>query len=542
MKSATVCMRSERRRQARPWFLVCVLLLGSLPGLAQSGVRREDRPRMGGVLRIKPYTGSFNVRLDPSLPGHVFVYEQIYDGLVRLDNNLNIVPALAEYWVISEDGRKYTFQLRRGARFHTGAEVTADDVKFSLERLLTPNSDAAFRQYFLPRVVGAQEFFEGRANAVSGFVSKDKFTFEIQWKNPYVSGLYLLCMFFCKILPRDLVLSQGNDFFLKPLGSGPFKFGYWIRDPKLNIVGVRMERNESYYGRKAYLEAVEFSPYYTEDQFRSQDVHIFPCVSDRLARPPYQLVEDGSFDSCFIAFGCRIPPLDDARVRRALTLAIDKNRLAEAATGSSYVPMVTHNIIPVKFPGFFPIDDKDGCDPKRAKAILDEAGVEIARDLPGLIVAEIRTQREDRKRISRELKTQIEALGIKVELKTVPDWAAIQKIETPYVFFFDWNTDFPDPENIIQLLFESRAIANQWMIGYFNPRIDQLLEKAQVEPSWARRTELFREIERILLEERPVLPLFSIRRRLSVQPFVRNVKLPPLGLYFMSAKDIWLER
>jgi ABC-type transport system substrate-binding protein len=303
-----------------------------------------------------------------------------------------------------------------------------------------------------------------------------------------------------------------------------------------------MERNESYYGRKAYLEAVEFSPYYTEDQFRSQDVHIFPCVSDRLARPPYQLVEDGSFDSCFIAFGCRIPPLDDARVRRALTLAIDKNRLAEAATGSYYVPMVTHNIIPVKFPGFFPIDDKDGCDPKRAKAILDEAGIEIARDLPGLIVAEIRTQREDRKRISRELKTQIEALGIKVELKTVPDWAAIQKIETPYIFFFDWNTDFPDPENIIQPLFESRAIANQWMIGYFNPKIDQLLEKAQVEPSWARRTELFREIERILLEERPVLPLFSIRRRLSVQPFVRNVKLPPLGLYFMSAKDIWLER
>ncbi len=538
----TVGMSFQRRRRIGAWFLIGTLFLGSSLVAAQTGVRREDRPRTGGTLRIKPFASGLDTRLDPALPGHVFVFEQIYDGLVRLDNNLNIVPALAEYWVISEDGRKYTFQLRRGVKFHHGAEVTADDVKFSLERLLTPKSDATFRQYFLPRIVGAQDFFEGRADGVAGFVVKDKSTFEIHWKNPYVSGLYLLCMSFCKILPRDLVLSQGDDFFLKPQGTGPFKFAYWIRDPKLNIVGIRMDRNEDYFGRKAYLDGVEFSPHFTEDQFRSQDVHIFPCLSDRLSKPPYQVVEDGSFDVSFIAFSCRIPPLDDARIRRALTLAIDKNRLAAAATGSYYLPLVTNNIIPVKIPGFFPIDDRDGYDPKRARSLLDEAGIDIARDLPVLTVAQARTQREDRKRMSREIKDQLEALGIRVEFQTVSDWASVQRIETPYLLFFDWNTDFPDPENIIQPLFESKAIANQWMIGYFNAEVDRLLEKAQVEPSSARRTELFRDIERILLEERPVLPLFSIRRRVSIQPFVRNVKLPPLGLQFLSAKDVWLER
>jgi ABC-type oligopeptide transport system substrate-binding subunit len=79
-------------------------------------------------------------------------------------------------------------------------------------------------------------------------------------------------------------------------------------------------------------------------------------------------------------------------------------------------------------------------------------------------------------------------------------------------------------------------------MGYINGAVDRLLDKALVEPSWAKRSELFREIERILLEDRPVLPLYSIRRRLAVQPEVRGVKLPPLGYYFLSAKDIWFER
>jgi ABC-type transport system substrate-binding protein len=538
----TILKRLTSGRRAAAWLPLCIFMLGAWPGVGQTGLRPEDQPRPGGTLRIKPFSGALVQRLDPALPGHVFIYEQIYDGLVRLDNNLNIIPALAEYWVVSEDGRTYTFQLRRGVKFHHGAELTADDVKFSLERLLAPKSFPSFREYFLSRVVGAPDYFEGRAAGVAGFVVKDKFTFEIHWKNPYVSALYLLSMSFCKILPRERVQAQGDDFFFKPSGTGPFKFAYWIRDPLLNIVGIRLERNEAYFGRKAYLDAVEFSPHYTEDQFRSQDVHMIPCTSDRLSRPPYQVVEEGSFDVSFIAFSCRIPPLDDARVRRALALAIDKNRLAEAATSSYYAPLVTQNIIPVKIPGFFPIDDRDGCDPGRAKALLDEAGIDLARDLPVLTVADIQGQREDRRRIGRELKSQLEILGIKVELRTVPDWPSLQKLTAPYLALFDWSMDFPDPENYVQPLFESRAIVNHWLMGYINADVDRLLEKAEVEPSWARRTEIFRDIERILLEERPVLPLFSIRRRLSVQPFVRNAKLSPLGFIFLSAKDIWLER
>jgi ABC-type transport system substrate-binding protein len=522
--------------------LAALVVAGSASASPQTGAPRAARPQTGGTLRIRPFTGGGGLRLDPAQAGPYFVYEQLYDGLVRLDASLNIVPALAEYWMVSEDGRRLTFQLRPGVRFHHGAEVSAEDVKFSLERLLQPRSDPTIRQYFLDRVAGAEDFYEGRSKEVAGFVVRDRSTFEVHWKKPYVSGLYLLCMSFSKVLPKARVEAEGADFFLKPSGTGPFRFAYWMRDPKLNVVGVRLERNPDYYGRTAYLEAVEYSPHFTEDQFRSRDVHVFPCMSDRLTRPPYQVVEDGSFDTCFVAFGCRIPPFDDARVRRALSLAIDKGRLAAAATGSFYVPLVSHNVIPVKIPGFFPLDDREGYDPARAKRLLEEAGIDIARDLPEIIVTEVETRRDDRVRLSRELKAQIEALGIRVERRPIPDWASLQSLETPYLLVFDWAMDFPDPENVVQPLFESQAVVNQWLMGYINPDVDRLLEKAQVEPSWAKRSELFRELERILLEDRPLLPLFSIRRLLSAQPEVRGLKLPPLGFGFLSAKDIWLER
>ncbi|MBN2206191.1 MAG: ABC transporter substrate-binding protein [Candidatus Aminicenantes bacterium] len=543
-KTHSILINHEPRGRARTGFLAGLLILGTAFGLAarQAGVPRPARPQTGGTLRVKPFPNDLSLRLDPIVTGPSFLYEQLYDGLVRLDNNLNVVPALAEYWVISEDGRRYTFQLRQGVRFHNGAELTAEDVKFSLERLLTPRADAGFRTYIQSRVVGAEAFFQGRAADVAGFVVRDKATFEIHWTNSYVSGLHLLCMTFCKILPRDAVRAEGEGFFLKPAGTGPFRFGYWLRDPKLNVVGVRLERYRDYYGRTAYPDALEYSPHFTEDQFRDRDVHIIPSESERLARPPYQVVEDDPFDISFIAFSCRIPPLDDPFVRRALSLAVDKARLAEAATSSFHMPLVTHNIIPVKIPGFFPLDDREGCDPGRAKALLEEAGIVMARDLPELTVIEIENPRTSRPRVYRELKAQLEALGIQVERRAVADGTSVQLLEKPYLILFDWDMVFPDPETVIQPLFESQAVVNQWLMGYINPTVDRLLEKAIVEPSWARRSSLFREIERILLEDRPVLPLYSIRRRLSVQPEVRGVKLPPLGFSFLNAKDIWFER
>lgn len=237
--------------------------------------KRENRvkPRYGGVFRIKSFTNEFRPELDPANPeSFIFISEQIYDGLIRLDKNFNIIPSLAEYWEISSDGKRYRFHLRKGVKFHQGRELSAEDVKFSLERLLDRKTDSPYFHFFFNRVVGAKDFREGKANDVEGFRALDKYTFEIQWTRPFISALYLMSMPFCKILPRDLVQEKGKKFFLNPSGTGPFMFRYWIRTTKLEIAGVRLERNDEYFGGKPYLEAVEFCPLYTLNHFLNREI------------------------------------------------------------------------------------------------------------------------------------------------------------------------------------------------------------------------------------------------------------------------------
>ncbi|HPN17749.1 MAG TPA: ABC transporter substrate-binding protein, partial [Candidatus Aminicenantes bacterium] len=199
----------------------------------------------GDTFRIRNFDTTFLSRFDPAKGESVFVSQQIFDGLVRLDNDLNIVPDLAEYWDISEGGRCYTFYLRKGVRFHDGRELTAGDVEFSLRRLMDPETESPFGRLFVDKVVGGEEFAAGAAEDVAGFRILDRYIFELHWKKPYVSALGLLSMSFCRILPRETVEEDGSRFFARPVGTGPFKFDGWIRSPRLDIVGVRLARNPS---------------------------------------------------------------------------------------------------------------------------------------------------------------------------------------------------------------------------------------------------------------------------------------------------------
>jgi len=500
----------------------------------------EAKPRPGGTLRIRPFTDIFRPQFDPIKNPHFFIIEQIYDGLVHLDKNMNIIPSLAEYWEISGDGKRYTFYLRKGVKFHNGKELTADDVKFSLERLLRKDTGSAYYQFFTHRVVGAQEYWEGKAGEVAGFKIPEKYIFEIQWKSPFVSGLYLLSMYFCKILPRDLVLSQGNSFFSKPSGTGPFKFAYWVRSPKLDILGVRLERNEQYFGKKPYLDAIEFSPHYTLDHFFDKEIDIIPFLSERLKTSECQVLEDNSFNLTYLAVSCTMPPLDRPAIRKALCYGINKGRIAQAAYSIDSVPQVTDNFIPAKLPGFFPVEDEGNYDPGKAQKILEEEGFGSEKKFPTLVLFFRLPKNESQIKIYRELKDQLEVLGIKLRMKYCRSLEEVKSSKEPYLVLIRWLMDFPDPDNIISPLFYSKSIVN--LSNYSNSRLDGLLEKSGIERSWTKRIELFHQIEKILYAERPAIPLFSDKLRMAIQPYVRGVEVPPLGFYYLDAKEIWLDK
>jgi ABC-type transport system substrate-binding protein len=517
------------------------LLLLFFLSLSSLGQETNNGPRYGGVFHLKAFANEFRIQLDPASPdSFIFLSEQLFDGLVRLDKNLNIVPHLAEYWVISSDGTRYTFYLRKGVRFHHGSELTAEDVKFSLERLLDPKLHFPYHQYFLNTVVGAKDFWEGKAQEVSGFKVLDKYTFEIQWIKPFVSALSLMSMNFCKILPREFLLDKGKGFFFKPSGTGPFVFDSWLRNTRLDIIGVRLVRNEDYFGGKAYLQGIEFSPLFTLDHFLDGEIESIPVLSEKILRFNYQIFENGLLHPVFLGMSCHIPPFNQATVRRAIAFAINKEEIARAASGVSYALQVTNNYIPPRLPGFFPKDDETSFDLEQAKMLLQEAGFSPENRLPIVTLFLDSPRTESKLRTYKEFRSQLEALGIRLRLSFYKSSEEIIGFKEPYLVLSERVMTFPDPEAFIRPLFYSNSEFN--IFRYSNPEVDALLQEAEVEPSWTKRIGLFHQIEQILASDVPAIPLFFKQNRVAMQPYVRGVEVPPLGFYYLDATKIWLDR
>jgi len=539
------------RRKGRGGIPAGVFFAAALAAVLASGalllaaVRApQDVPRPGGTLRVRGFAESPKPDLDPASGKWAFITEQIYDGLTRLDDTLQPVTSLAEYWTISKDGRTYDFFLRKGVKFHDDRELTSRDVKFSLERLVRRETNSPVRDYFLSKIAGAREFDEGKAKDVAGFRCPNASTFEIQWLNPEVSALALLSMSYCKILPRDALLAGGREFFYRPVGTGAFRFDSWVRSPMGEILGVRVERNSGYFGRKPYLDAIEFSPHYTVDHFMNREIDIIPCLSDRLRLGNNQVLEGGPWTISYLLLSCANPPFDRPLVRKALALAVDKEKLAAAVRDGEFIRRPTNNFIPPRWPDFYPIDDPALFDRARARQMLEDMGYFFDKPFPRpllLLPAAMRMSGAGPK-FADELESQLGKIEIPLAVRYYQSLREVKDYRQPFLMLVDWAMDFPDPESLVQPLFHSRAEINLANHRYSGVRVDRLLEEAARETSLSRRNELFVRIERILGEEIPAIPLFSNDPLIVAQPYVRGLKIPLSGFSYLDARDIWLAR
>ena len=498
-------------------------------------------PKYGGTFRMKAFASGFHPQLDPVSPSsYIFISEQIYDGLVRLDKNLNPMPSLAEYWSISSDGTKYKFYLKKGVKFHHGEELTAADVKFTLERILDKSTKSPYYLFFVTRVSGAKDFREGKATTVEGYKVLDKYIFEITWTKPYYSSLYLLSMPFCKILPRDKLHSEGSGFFRKPSGTGPFKFDYYLRTNKLEIAGVHLIRNEDYFAELAFLDAVEFCPLYTLDHFINGEIDSIPVISTKLLNSDYQIFRDDPLIHLFLGMSCHIPPLNNPSVRRAVSLTLNKQAIADAASDIKSVRRPINNYIPSRVPGFIIPNEDINHDPKQAKVLLADAGFSEENRFPSLnfFIDEPRT--ESKYNIFKEISDQLSPFGIRVRLRYYTSINEVKNQSNPYLILTGHLLSTPDPEDMIRPLFYSESMFN--VFGYANPQLDKFLIEADTERSRKKRTELFHLIEEILFWDVPAIPLYSYQNQIAMQPYVRGVEVPPLGLYYLDASKIWLDK
>ncbi len=527
--------------KSKKGFLVLILLF-SLSLLCPFNLAGEqEKIKGGGTLRVRTFNTSLTPTLDPILPDcDIIIADQIFEGLIRFNSSLQIIPELADYWVISPDGTKYIFYLKRNIRFHHGRLLTARDVKFSLERLLLPGN-GPFYQYFISKVVGAKEFYEGKAPEVQGFVIHDDHVFGINLTAPHPSLLSVLAAPFCKIYPEDLLKSQGKDFFYRPSGTGPFKFAYWLRDSRLRIMGVRLERNENYYGLKPHLEAIEFSAAFSINQFLDREIDIIPYYSPSLSRTECQVLESDSFRLIYLGFSCHRPPFDNPFVRKAVNLAIDKRELARFYFTFESMPQILDNIIHPRLPGFFPRQIRNEKNINEARTLIAKAGFLFITNLGPVDFCVLKSDRWRGERIYPRLKEQLAEIGLDLRLRLINSFKSIEATKNPYIVLFSWKIDFPDPENIIRPLFSLNSEINRRLFHYESEVLETLLARSEKEKSWGRRNEIFREIEATLLEDLPVIPLFFLHQRLAVQRYVRGIKVPALGFSVIDMSLIWKE-
>lgn len=510
------------------------------------------RPTRGGVLRVP--LDSTLMTLDPARAEwapEIMVIQQIYDGLTALDEHLNVVPALARYWEISHDGKIYTFELRDDAFFHNGRPVTAEDCVYSFERLLTPGLNTNNYHYF-SRIEGAREFREGLATHVSGLRALDEKTFQIRFASPFVPALSVLSMFCSKVLPKTELLEKEDEFFMAPIGTGPFRFSRWIdreEDPTVPFAygisqALRLEANPNYFGSGPYLDAVVFrslanAPGTEQARPLSETFDYLPYMGKELgekagwvAGGPVKLLS-----LRYLVLPTDVPPYNNPRVRLALSYALDKEEyldLSPRTAGSA----AASSIVPPGIPGFLPVEDAPEKNLERAKSLLAEAGYPDGKGLPPLEVFFYPSQ-DGAQRDS--LERCLAHVGLK--LKEMPEDQWIEERDgdhrgRPTLQLSGWIADFPDPDNFLRPLFHSTSPVN--LSRYHNPEVDRLLDQVWSETSYSLRNKLYHKIENLVLRDAPVIPLYYDSLRYLIRSKVRGLSISPMGPAYIQLNRVWL--
>ena len=507
--------------------------------------REPEVPNRGGTykraLEFNPKT------LDPALSTDTYavtITQQLFDGLVQFDKDLNVIPAIAKSWKISSDGLTYTFYLREGVKFHNGREVTADDLIYSFTRIINPktNSPAA---HLLEQVLGFREFQEGSANHVKGFHAAGKYVFEIRLLESYSPFLSVLGMNKFKILPKEEVERSKEDFGRFPIGTGPFRFVSMKEGEE-----IILQANQDYFEGRPYLDKIVFRIFHgspLEDIFKSfmegnLDETPLPFREfrdpERLKR--FTVLRKPLLSLRFYGMQIRTHPFDNKKLRQAINFAINKTQIDQEAFHG--MDSITDRIIPLGMPGSSPTKILYPHNPTRAKELLAEAGYPEGRGLPPLEFwsaskAEM-TQRE-----LEVVTSNLARIGIHLQVRYETNWKKFEEMLVSYqtpMFRYAWYADIPDPDNFLGILFHSRSRYD--FTGYKRPDLDQILDSAKRDVNPLERVGLYRKAEQIVLDDAVIVPTINHVFQQAYQPNIRGVEINALGGPYVPMKKIWISK
>ncbi|MBF0329692.1 MAG: ABC transporter substrate-binding protein [Nitrospirae bacterium] len=470
--------------------------------------------------------------LDPALIVDVTgasIAAKLFNGLVKLDENLNIVPDIAERWQISNDGLRYTFFLRKDVRFKNGRIANAHDFKFSYERVLHPDSKSPVTWVF-DKVYGAAEFRNDRVKEVAGFRVIDEHTFEIRLNSVFSPFLNILTTTTAYVVPKEEVSRWGPDFSSNPSGTGPFYLKEWKQNAEVKLV-----KNPNYFEDTAKINGIVYKiipedlTAITDFELGNLDVISLPASAYSKFRDDAkwekEILTMNAPNTYYLGLNCSKPPFDNAALRRAVGLAVDRKKILETfyekrgrlALGPVADIIRAWTVAP---------DANDfSYKPEEASKIVKKLYPQ------GLSAKMYITADQDVVDLAEIIQSYLEKSGIKVTIKQL-EWSAYkQAINSgePDIFWLSWWADYPDPENFLFPLFHS---ANLGPAGnrtrYVNKSVDSLIEKGQKAVNVQQRNAFYKQAEDIIISEAPWIPFWHKTDFLIKQPHIKNYKAYPI--------------
>ncbi|MDR3539648.1 MAG: ABC transporter substrate-binding protein [Desulfosporosinus sp.] len=522
------------------------------PGSGNPATQVSDTPQKGGVFRT--WSQDDPKSLDPAHCGDTVSYDMqqnIYDGLLMFDKTgKKLIPDLASALpVVSADGKTYTFTLRQGIKFQNGDPLTADDVVYSFNRLGSKSIGSEGESYY-SMIQGMDDSFAGKASTVSGVIKKDDNTVQFVLTQPSRTFLDVIAMPYAFIVDKKYTSALANpaDLSSNPIGTGAFKFVEWKKGQDIKLV-----RNADYFMKDAngqslpYMDGITWnigtqaSVSYLKFKNQEQDFSWIPTsdyvntLNDpNLKNNVKSLVENDYF---YIAGNNKKAPWDNKLVRQALEYSIDKDAVAKLYN-NRVAP--AWEILPPNMPGYQANPSGYKFDPAKAKELLSQAG--YPNGLPGEYTLTY-AKNDIRDILAANLQAQLASVGIKIKLDGVPfpQYLNVVTKGTEDLMYGGWMQDYPDPDDFLNILFNKSQIPSNNNIQYDNADLSKQLDQLSTESNLDQAIPKYNALEKQILDDAAVVPLYHDKEAYLVQPWVHNAELHPVFYYFYYS-TMWIDQ
>lgn len=474
------------------------------PGTSPGTSQESGDPQSGGTLRAafqNEWAG-----LDPHTVSSYSSYQilnNVLEGLTTFDDELNLQPGLAESWEQSEDGLTWTFHLRQGVMFHNGREMTADDVKWSFERLIDPATGAGNAGRVGPADTNIEVI--------------DDYTLAVT--HPETFGIFPQSLGFDKstgIVAQESLEDDGT--ISVPIGTGPFKISEVEGTTRLVL-----ERHDDYWQEGLpYLDEIVIEPIpddtVRETALRSGEVDwvlsIAPQNFETLQAEDNIVVATApqlSYD--YIGMNLTREPFDDERVRQAIALALNREELCQAGYFGLCEPI--QGPVGPGSPWYFEYAPYDQ-DVEQARQLLEEAGYPDGFEMELLPT----TQYGETVRAAQVLQQQLAAIGIEASINA-PEWTEWLELEGNFqydAYICNWN-GLIDADQYYYLQHRSDQVFN--FTGYDNPEFDQLVDEGRATSDFDTRYEIYQQANQTLVDDAPYIYMYN---KLEIRAFGSHVK------------------